>query len=127
MGERFLQSRVTVCVVFKNKVFSFPSKNLTSIAVEAKFALYVKNCSSFSFKIQFSILSLSCFPCLCGIKRIGVLNEWHGSPLQLYPPSPPPPINSFSISLAFPEQFTTWHPIILGGGGEEVKCVFHAF
>lgn len=32
------------------------------------------------------------------------------------PPPPPPPINSFSISLAFPEQFTTWHPIILGGG-----------
>ena len=42
MGERFLQFRVTVCVVFKNKVFFFPSKNLTSIAVEAKFALYVK-------------------------------------------------------------------------------------
>ena len=39
----------------------------------------------------------------------------------LPPPPPPPPINSFSISLAFPEQFTTWHPIILGGGGERGK------
>ena len=42
MRERFLQSRVTICVVFKNKVFFFLSKNLTSIAVEAKFALYGK-------------------------------------------------------------------------------------
>lgn len=33
----------------------------------------------------------------------------------------PPPINSFSISLAFPEQFTTWHPIILGGGRGKVR------
>ena len=31
--------------------------------------------------------------------------------------TPPPPINSFSISLAFPVQFTTWHPIIFGGEG----------
>lgn len=37
--------------------------------------------------------------------------------LYSFTPLPPPPINSFSISLAFPEQFTTWHPIILGGGG----------
>ena len=125
MGERFLQSRVTVCVVFKNKVFSFPSKNLTSVVDEAKFVLFIKKTvipSTSEFNLVLS--PLSSFSCLCGIKRIGVLNEWHGSPSQLYPP--PPPINSFSISLVFPEQFTTWHPIIFGGG-EEVKCLFHAF
>ena len=33
----------------------------------------------------------------------------------------PPPINSFSISLPFPVQFTTWHPIIFGGGGRRGK------
>ena len=123
MGERFLQSRVTVCVVFKNKVFSFPSKNLTPVVDEAKFVLFIKKTvvpSTSEFNLVLS--PLSSFSCLCGIKRIGVLNEWHDGLSQLYAP---PPLNSFSISLAFPEQFTTWHPIIFGGGGE-VKCVFHA-
>ena len=41
--------------------------------------------------------------------------------LHSFTPLPPPPINSFSISLAFPEQFTTWHPIILGGGRGKVR------
>ena len=121
MGERFLQSRVTVCVVFKNKVFSFPSKNLTSVVDEAKFVLFIKKTvvpSTSEFNLVLS--PLSSFSCLCGIKRIGVLNEWHDGLSQLYAP---PPLNSFSISLAFPETIHYVAPNNIRGGGGEV---FHA-
>ena len=127
LWERDFSSLGSLYVLYlRTRCFSFHRRILLLLRLRQSLRCMEKNCSSFSFKIQFSVLSLSCFPCLCGIKCIGVLNEWHGSPSQLYPPSPPPPHQFLQHFVGFSWTIHYVAPNNIGGG-KEVKCVFHAF